>query len=36
MKTFKTALMIAFMLRSIEYKEERNEIIYIINASEKK
>ena len=36
MKIFKTVLMTMLTLRSIEYEEEKNKIIYVMNASEKK
>ena len=36
MKTLKIILTTASALKSIEYEEERDEIIYVINASEKK
>ena len=36
MKTFKTVLMTASALKSIEYEEEKNEIICTMNASEEK
>ena len=35
MKILKTALTTVFTLRSIEYEEERNEIICVMNVSEK-
>ena len=36
MKILKTALTIAFTLRLIEYEEEKDEIIYMMNASKEK
>ena len=36
MKTFKTTLTTIFVLKSIEYEEERNKIICMMNVSEKK
>ena len=36
MKTFKTVLTTALTLKSIEYEEERDKIIYAMNTSEEK